>query len=194
MYLSLKITHVIVWRAFSWIMVCKPCIYWTKYTDNGWFTFVWVCFRPCACFGYIVNHYLTTATVLTIPNETDPLVQDTDATGIAVGTELLQNRNGEERVVAYASWSLYTIMYYQIGIACRGNVHSAFSSLFAGTQIYSSYWYDHSSLIWLLNFKNPQGQIERWLEELSQYNMDVRHRPRSKHINADALSRMPGIY
>ena len=35
----------IVWRAFIWIMVCKHCIYWTKYTDNGLFSFVWVCFR-----------------------------------------------------------------------------------------------------------------------------------------------------
>ena len=41
--------------------------------------------------------------------------------------------------------------------------------------------------------KNPQGNIARWLEELSQYDMDVRHRPGYKHINADALSKMPDI-
>ena len=35
---------------------------------------------------------------------------------------------------------------------------------------------DRSSLTWLLNFKNPQGQIARWLEELSQYDMTVIHR------------------
>ena len=48
---------------------------------------------------------------------------------------------------------------------------------------------DHSSLTWLLNFKDPQGQIARWLEELSQYNMRIVHRPGKNHGNADALSR-----
>ena len=50
---------------------------------------------------------------------------------------------------------------------------------------------DHSSLTWLLRFKDPQGQIARWMEELSQYNMIIKHRPGLKHGNADALSRYP---
>ena len=50
---------------------------------------------------------------------------------------------------------------------------------------------DHSSLTWLLKFKDPQGQLARWMEELSQYNMIVQHRPGTKHGNADALSRKP---
>ena len=41
-----------------------------------------------------------------------------------------------------------------------------------------------------MNFKDPNGQLARWLEELSQYWMVIHHRPGSKHINADALSRM----
>jgi hypothetical protein len=38
---------------------------------------------------------------------------------------------------------------------------------------------------------SPQDQLARWLEELSQYNMEIRHRPGKKHCNADGLSRMP---
>jgi transposase InsO family protein len=49
---------------------------------------------------------------------------------------------------------------------------------------------DHSSLTWLLRFKDPQGQLARWLEELSQYDMEVEHRAGKKHGNADALSRI----
>lgn len=49
---------------------------------------------------------------------------------------------------------------------------------------------DHSNLQWLMNIKNPNGQLARWLEELSQYWMDIRHRPGGKHVNADALSRL----
>ena len=47
---------------------------------------------------------------------------------------------------------------------------------------------DHHSFTWLVNFQHPEGQIARWLEELSQYNMKMEHRPGKKHVNADALS------
>ena len=50
---------------------------------------------------------------------------------------------------------------------------------------------DHGSLTWLFRFKHPVGQLGRWLEELSQYSMTIQHRPGVKHINSDALSRIP---
>ena len=48
---------------------------------------------------------------------------------------------------------------------------------------------DHDSLRWLLNFKNPEGQLARWIEVLSTYDMEIQHRPGTQHKNADALSR-----
>ena len=48
---------------------------------------------------------------------------------------------------------------------------------------------DHNSLRWLMNFRDLQGQLARWLEVLSQYNMEIRHRSGNKHVNADVLSR-----
>ena len=50
---------------------------------------------------------------------------------------------------------------------------------------------DHSALKWLKNFKDPHGQVARWLEILSEYDFTVEHRPGLKHGNADALSRRP---
>ena len=50
---------------------------------------------------------------------------------------------------------------------------------------------DHGSLQWLLRFKNPEGQIARWLETLSSYQFIIEHRPGRLHGNADALSRRP---
>ena len=40
-----------------------------------------------------------------------------------------------------------------------------------------------------MNFKNIEGQLARWLEELAQYNMAIQHRPGKLHGNADGLSR-----
>ena len=49
---------------------------------------------------------------------------------------------------------------------------------------------DHSSLTWLLGFKNIEGELIRWIEELSLYNMHIVHRARRKHVNY-GLFRIP---
>ena len=48
---------------------------------------------------------------------------------------------------------------------------------------------DHNCLKWLHNFKEPEGQVARWLEALAEYDYEVVHRPGKQHQNADALSR-----
>ena len=48
---------------------------------------------------------------------------------------------------------------------------------------------DHSSLQWIFNFWEPEGQLARWLQILGEYKFRVIHRPGSKHQNADGLSR-----
>lgn len=50
---------------------------------------------------------------------------------------------------------------------------------------------DHGALRWLCNFKNPEGQLARWLETLSAYDYVIEHRAGRVHSNADALSRRP---
>ena len=50
---------------------------------------------------------------------------------------------------------------------------------------------NHSSLTWLQNFKEPEGQLARWIEKLQEFNFTVIHRQGIKHMNADAMSRKP---
>jgi hypothetical protein len=33
---------------------------------------------------------------------------------------------------------------------------------------------DHGALSWLTNFKNPEGQLARWLEVLGYYNFTIK--------------------
>ena len=46
------------------------------------------------------------APVLAYPNADDPFILDTDASGTAIGAELIQVQNGEERVIVYGSFAL----------------------------------------------------------------------------------------
>jgi hypothetical protein len=50
---------------------------------------------------------------------------------------------------------------------------------------------DHSSLQWLRNFKEPSGQLARWLEKLAEFNFTIEHRKGTSALNADGLSRRP---
>ena len=50
---------------------------------------------------------------------------------------------------------------------------------------------DNHSLVWLMSFKEPQGQVARWLERLQEYDYEIRDRPGRLHDNADGLSRRP---
>ncbi len=50
---------------------------------------------------------------------------------------------------------------------------------------------DHGALTWLLRFKNPEGQMARWLEVLGTYDFRLQHRPGKYHGNADGLSHRP---
>ena len=49
---------------------------------------------------------------------------------------------------------------------------------------------DHGSLRWLLKFKDPEGQIARWIQILGEYDYAVIHRPGKSHQNAESLSRI----
>ena len=135
---------------------------------------------------------LTSAPVLGLPNNTESFILDTDSSNYAIGAELIQVQGGEERVVAYGSYALtpeqinYCTTRKELLAVVRFTRH--FRHYLLGRQFLVRT--DHSSLRWLLNFKEPDGQLARWLEELSQYDMVVQHRAGKKHENADSLSRV----
>lgn len=49
---------------------------------------------------------------------------------------------------------------------------------------------DHGSLTWLKNFKEPDGQIHRWIQQLSQFHMKIVQRSGNRHGNVYAMSRL----
>lgn len=55
---------------------------------------------------YNLKLALTTTQALALPNSKDLFILDTDASYFAIGAELIQVKEGKERVIAYGSFSL----------------------------------------------------------------------------------------
>jgi hypothetical protein len=103
---------------------------------------------------------------------------------------LSQKINDEERPIAYASRTL-TKAERQYCMTRKELLAVVYFTKYFKNYLYGKQFTvrtDHSSLRWLLNLKNPEGQLARWLETISMYEMRIEHRPGKHHANADALS------
>jgi len=112
---------------------------------------------------------------------------------LASGAVLSQRRGDREQAVAYYSRALnqaernYCVTRRELLAVVRALQH--FQPYLHGSRFLLRT--DHASLTWLLNFRNPEGQVALWLEALQEYDFEVQHRPGRQHGNADALSRRP---
>ncbi len=138
---------------------------------------------------------VVTAPVLAYPTTDDIFILDTDSSDHSIGAELLQVQNGMERTIAYASQSLtpaqkrYCTTRKELLAVITYLNHFRFYLL--GKQFFLRT--DHNSLTWLTRFKYTDGQLARWLEVISQFDVKILHRPGKLHQNADSLSRIPSL-
>ena len=138
-----------------------------------------------------LKHCLTTSPLLAFPRFDVEFTLDCDASSEGLGAVLSQMHDGREHVISYASRSL-------IKAECHYcTTRRELLALVWGCRQFRQYLYgthftvrtDHNALKWLKNFKEPEGQVARWLQILSEYDFQVEHRPGKQHLNADALSR-----
>ena len=137
---------------------------------------------------------LVSSPILAYPDYNRRFILDTDASDTGIGAVLSQiSDEGSERVIAYASRSLsrpeqrYCVTRKEL-LAVVSFVQQ-FRQYLLGREF--TLRTNHGSLVWIRNFKEPEGQLARWLEKLQEYNFTVVHRQGSRHCNADALSRVP---
>ena len=136
---------------------------------------------------------LMDAPILAYPN-TDPafkFVLDTDCSGQAMGAVLSQVQDGVEKVIAYGSKTLnaaqrnYCVTYREL--LSLVYFLKYFRHFLIGRKILVRS--DHASLRWLMNFKDCEGMVGRWLAKLAVYDFQIEHRIGKDHGNADGLSR-----
>lgn len=136
---------------------------------------------------------LICAPVLAYPECGGMFLLDTDASNTGIGAVLSQLHGQEERVIAYYSRTLskaernYCVTRRELLAVVEATKH--FHKYLYGQKFRLRT--DHSAIQWLLRFKDPEGQIARWLERLQTYDFEVQHRKGKMHGNADALSRRP---
>jgi len=125
--------------------------------------------------------------------EEDTFILDTDASNCHIGAVLSQMQDGEEKVLSYASKvlspsernncvtrrELLAVVFF-----VRHFRHYLLGRTFTVRT-------DHGALRWLFDFKDPEGQVARWLEQLSAYTFNIEHRAGVKHGNSDGMSRRP---
>ena len=144
-----------------------------------------------ACFEKL-KELAITAPMLSHPSPTGQFILDTDASGNQIGAALSQIQDGVVKPICFASHVLLkqhrnycTTRKELLAVVkfCRQFRHYLLGRHFLIRS-------DHNSLVWLTRFKHLEGQLARFLEELSQYDFKLIHRRGAEHINADALSRI----
>ena len=142
-----------------------------------------------------LKRVLCSAPLLSFPRDHGRYIVDTDASDYGLGCVLQQEQDGEEKVIAYGSKKLSRAQRrYCV-------TRKELMSIVVFLQEYRKYLLgrpflirtDHNSLIWLLHFKEPQGQLARWLEVIYEYQFTICHRKGKDHGAADALSRSPEL-
>lgn len=147
--------------------------------------------RHQACFEKL-KELAITAPMLSHPSPQGLFVLDCDASGTQIAAALSQVQDGIIKPICFASHVLLkqhrnycTTRKELLAVVkfCRQFRHYLLGRFFLIRS-------DHNSLVWLTRFKHLEGQLARFLEELSQYNFKLIHRKGTEHVNADSLSRI----
>ena len=139
----------------------------------------------------LLKKKLCEAPILAYPRPVGTYILDTDASNVGIGGVLSQVQDGREKPISYASKKLdkhqqrYSVTRREL-LAVITFMHHFKHYLLGREFILRT---DHGSLQWIYHFKDPEGQLARWLEVLSQYNFKILHRAGKKHSNADTMSR-----
>ena len=135
---------------------------------------------------------ITNPAILGYPSGDGMFILDTDASNTAIGTELAQVQDGKEILISFNSEILtsnqrkYCVTRKELLAVVAFTRHYRYYLLGRPFILRT----DHNSLAWLFCFKNIEGQLACWLDELSQYDVTIHHRSGKKHQNVDGLSRV----
>ena len=133
--------------------------------------------------------------VLTYPDydtQAEKLQLFVDASDTGAGACLQQKQDGEVRTIGYVSMAFSTTQKNY------STIERELSAILFGCTKFKSFIYgipftlytDHKPLIYMNNMAPHNSRIQRTLQELSEYNFNIKYQPGIFNQAADALSRM----
>lgn len=138
-----------------------------------------------------LKELLTSAPVLKLPDYSKPFIVRSDASDVGAGGVLLQEEDGQERVICYVSKKFSSAE--QNYTTTEKEAYGCLICLrkFAPFLLYKKFRLetDHSALLWILRQKEAKGRVGRWVLEFQQYDFDIVHRPGRELVVPDVLSR-----
>ena len=129
--------------------------------------------------------------ILAFPDHDKPFVIRTDACDIGMGAVLLQKHSGVLKPIAYISRA------FPKGEMSRSIKDKEAQAIVFACNAWRSYVWgrkfvvetDHKNLTWLLNAKAPR--LQRWALTLQEFDLELKHIPGERNVEADVLSRNP---
>src|SRR6266581_5629167 len=151
--------------------------------------FLWAAERQTA-FETLKGH-LVTGPILVMSREEGDFVLDVDASNWAAGAVQQQEKDGQLKVIGYASGTFdkceirYCITRKELAALIFGLKHYRQYLLGRTFKVRS----DHAALRYLRSATELIGQQGRWLATLEEFNFQLDHRAGLLHGNADSMSR-----
>jgi transposase InsO family protein len=138
---------------------------------------------------------LTEAPILGYPDFTSDFILEVDASHLGLGAVLSQKRSGELVVLSYASRSLrpsersmdrYSSMKLEL-LALKWAVTEKFRDMLIGAKCVV--FTDNDPLTYIRTTAKLGATEMRWVGQLAQFDLTIKHRSGKANKNADALSR-----
>ena len=138
-----------------------------------------------------LKELLINAPLLGFPQDEGKFILTTDACNTGISGILSQIQGEKEVLLAYASRALTKSesIFCTTRLELLAIVHHL--DLFRSYLLRGSFLVntDHIALKYWQRFKNPEGQMARWLDFMSQFDMEIQHKPGKSIGHADGLSR-----
>jgi hypothetical protein len=135
---------------------------------------------------------MSTCSVLSLPDFTQPFTVECDASGVGIGVVLMQNKHP----IVYESRKLrglgllYTI--YDKEMLSIMHALAKFRHYLVGAKFRVRM--DHNSLKYFLDQKYLNERQQKWVSKIQPYDFDIEFVKGKNNVVADALSRRPSVY